>query len=141
MSEAPAGLSSVGPAVVEVGDLVKHYRVRGRRGQAVRALDGVSLSVARQRTYGLVGESGSGKTTLGRVLLRLEQPDSGRVTFDGQDWLAKRGEPLRKARKEIQAADHRARDHRGAARARPGRGPRGARAAGRRTARPGRAPG
>jgi oligopeptide/dipeptide ABC transporter ATP-binding protein len=103
MSEAPAGLSPVGPAVVEVGDLVKHYRVRGRRGQAVRALDGVSLTVARQRTYGLVGESGSGKTTLGRVLLRLEEPDSGRVTFDGQDWLAKRGEPLRKARKEIQA--------------------------------------
>jgi oligopeptide/dipeptide ABC transporter ATP-binding protein len=91
------------PPVIEVGDLVKRYRLRGRRGQAVSALDGVSLTVPRRRTYGLVGESGSGKTTLGRVLLRLEEPDSGRVTFDGQDWLAKRGEPLRRARKEIQA--------------------------------------
>lgn len=95
---APAELS-----VVEIGDLVKHYRVRGAHGRTVRALDGVSLTVARQRTYGLVGESGSGKTTLGRVLLRLEEPDSGTVTFDGQDWLAKRGDRLRQARKDIQA--------------------------------------
>jgi oligopeptide/dipeptide ABC transporter ATP-binding protein len=50
-----------------------------------------------------VGESGCGKTTLGRLLLRLERPDSGQITFDGQDWLAKRGERLRVARKDIQA--------------------------------------
>ena len=89
--------------VVEVSDVAKRYRLRGGRGRTVRALDGVSLTVGRRRTYGLVGESGSGKTTLGRVLLRLEDPDSGQITFDGQDWLARRGEPLRQARKEIQA--------------------------------------
>ncbi len=89
--------------VVEVSDVVKRYRLRGGHGRTVRALDGVSLTVGTQRTYGLVGESGSGKTTLGRVLLRLEDPDSGRITFDGQDWLARRGERLRRARKEIQA--------------------------------------
>jgi peptide/nickel transport system ATP-binding protein len=90
-------------AIVEVSDLAKHYRLRGRRGQAVRALDGVSLAVGARRTYGLVGESGSGKSTLGRVLLRLETPDSGRVLFDGSDWLALRGETLRRARREMQA--------------------------------------
>jgi oligopeptide/dipeptide ABC transporter ATP-binding protein len=89
--------------IVEVSDVVKRYRLRGRRGRTVHALDGVSLTVGRQRTYGLVGESGSGKTTLGRVLLRLEDPDSGRITFDGRDWLAQRGERLRRARKDIQA--------------------------------------
>jgi oligopeptide/dipeptide ABC transporter ATP-binding protein len=89
--------------VVEVHDLVKSYRVRGGHGLAVRALDGVSLAVGGQSTYGLVGESGCGKTTLGRLLLRLERPDSGQISFDGQDWLAKRGERLRVARKDIQA--------------------------------------
>lgn len=90
-------------AIVEVSDLAKHYPSRGRRGQAVRALDGVSLAVGARRTYGLVGESGSGKSTLGRVLLRLETPDSGRVLFGGSDWLALRGETLRQARREMQA--------------------------------------
>jgi oligopeptide/dipeptide ABC transporter ATP-binding protein len=88
--------------LVQVSDVAKRYRLRGRDG-TVKALDGVSLSVGRQMTYGLVGESGCGKTTLGRVLLRLENPDSGRVTFDGRDWLTTRGETLRKARKDIQA--------------------------------------
>ena len=50
-----------------------------------------------------MGESGCGKTTLGRLLLRLERPDAGQITFDGQDWLATRGERLRVARKDIQA--------------------------------------
>ena len=102
----PAGAEgpAAGPGpVVEVSDVAKRYRLRGGRGRAVRALDGVSLTVGRQQTYGLVGETGSGKTTLGRVLLRLEDPDSGQITFDGQDWLAQRGERLRQARKEIQA--------------------------------------
>jgi oligopeptide transport system ATP-binding protein len=89
--------------LVDVRDLVKSYRVGGGRGLAVRALDGVSLAVGRRSTYGLVGESGCGKTTLGRVLLRLERPDSGAISFDGQDWLAERGERLRVARKDIQA--------------------------------------
>jgi oligopeptide transport system ATP-binding protein len=94
---------AVAPPAVEVRDLVKTYRVRGRHGLTVRALDGVSLTVDGRSTYGLVGESGCGKTTLGRLLLRLERPDSGQISFGGQDWLAKRGERLRVARKDIQA--------------------------------------
>ncbi len=95
-------------AVVDATDLVKHYRLRGgwRPGRAagvVRAVDGVSLEIGRQTTFGLVGESGCGKTTLGRLLLRLEEPTSGRVSFDGQDWLAVSGERLRTRRRDIQA--------------------------------------
>src|ERR1700685_400696 len=77
--------------VVEIRDLVKSYPVRGGHGLAVRALDGVSLAVDGRSTYGLVGESGCGKTTLGRLLLRLERPDSGQVTFDGPDLRGQRG--------------------------------------------------
>jgi oligopeptide/dipeptide ABC transporter ATP-binding protein len=104
---APAPVPTAVP-LVEVRDLVKHYRLRRRwkPGEAVdtvRALDGVSFSVDRGKTFGLVGESGCGKTTLGRVLLRLERPTSGEVHFDGEDWLAKRGSELRRARRGIQA--------------------------------------
>jgi len=96
-------------AILEAWDLVKHYRLRGRRrpgGQpapVVRAVDGVSLAIGRRATFGLVGESGCGKTTLGRLLLRLEGQTSGQVRFDGQDWLSQRGERLRVARKNMQA--------------------------------------
>jgi oligopeptide/dipeptide ABC transporter ATP-binding protein len=95
-------------AVVDARDLVKHYRLRGgwrpgRAADVVRAVDGVSLEIGRQMTFGLVGESGCGKTTLGRLLLRLEEPTSGRVSFDGQDWLGLRGERLRARRQDIQA--------------------------------------
>ncbi len=88
--------------------LVRHYRLRRRWWRAeppriVRAVDGVNVRVPAGTTVGLVGESGCGKTTLGRLLLRLEQPTAGEITFAGQDWLAKRGEQLREARKDMQA--------------------------------------
>jgi oligopeptide/dipeptide ABC transporter ATP-binding protein len=97
-----------GGALVELRDLVKHYRLRHhRRGRqtvrTIRAVDGVTFSIHRQSTFGLVGESGCGKSTLGRLLLRLEKPTSGQVTFDGGDWLAGRGQELRRARKDVQA--------------------------------------
>jgi oligopeptide transport system ATP-binding protein len=101
--------AGTGGAILEATDLVKHYRLRGRwrtAGQptpVVRAVDGVSLAIGRQSTFGLVGESGSGKTTLGRLLLRLETPTSGQVRFDDRDWLSQRGEQLRAARKDMQA--------------------------------------
>ncbi|HZE66460.1 MAG TPA: oligopeptide/dipeptide ABC transporter ATP-binding protein [Sporichthyaceae bacterium] len=74
MSEAP---------LLELDDLRVHYPAR--RGAVLRAVDGVSLRVERGTTLGLVGESGCGKSTLGLAALRLIDPTSGRVRFDGTD--------------------------------------------------------
>jgi len=76
----------VSTALLEVEDLHVHFSVgRGRDRQTVRAVDGVSLRLERGQTLGLVGESGCGKTTTGLALLRLVEPTSGRVVFDGTD--------------------------------------------------------
>ncbi len=77
-------------ALLEVTDLVKHFPVKrglaiGRKGDPVRAVDGVSFSVARGETLGLVGESGSGKSTLSRAMLQLLTPTSGSVRFEGRE--------------------------------------------------------
>ena len=68
----------------------------------VRAVDNVSLAIEPGETVGLVGESGSGKSTLGRMLLRLVEPDSGSIRFDGIDVLAAKGADLRRLRRDIQ---------------------------------------
>jgi oligopeptide/dipeptide ABC transporter ATP-binding protein len=91
--------------LVEVADLVKHYKRRGwLRGDAapVRAVDGVSFTVAPGETLGLVGESGSGKSTVGRAVLRLETPTAGTVRFDGADLASLDGTALRKLRRRMQ---------------------------------------
>ncbi len=77
----------------------KTYAGGGRR---IAALDDASITVGRGETLGLVGSSGSGKSTLARVLLRLIEPDAGRVDFDGADLLSLRGEGLRATRRRIQ---------------------------------------
>jgi peptide/nickel transport system ATP-binding protein len=69
--------------LLEAVDLRRSYPARDRSGARIAAVAGVSLKVARDTTFGLVGESGSGKSTLVRLLLALEQPDSGKVLFDG----------------------------------------------------------
>jgi oligopeptide/dipeptide ABC transporter ATP-binding protein len=98
----------VSESLLTTTDLIRHYRLRrkwwlGEPPTVVKAVDGVTVEIAPGTTFGLVGESGCGKTTLGRLLLRLDRPTSGQVTFGGQDWLAKRGEQLRTARKDMQA--------------------------------------
>lgn len=77
----------------------KTYAGGARR---IAALDNASIAVGRGETLGLVGPSGSGKSTLARVLLRLIEPDAGRVDFDGVDLLSLRGEGLRATRRRIQ---------------------------------------
>ncbi|TCC31182.1 ABC transporter ATP-binding protein [Kribbella sindirgiensis] len=94
-----------GPALLEVSDLVKVFpgrRRRGRRTEPVAAVDGVSFSVAPGRTLAIVGESGSGKSTTGRALLRLHEPTSGSVSFDGVDLMALPAEELRAMRARMQ---------------------------------------
>ena len=77
------------PPLLEVRDLRKHFEVRkglfGRATGAVRAVDGISFSIAKGETLGLVGESGCGKSTSGKTLLKLLQPDSGSIHLNGTD--------------------------------------------------------
>ena len=91
--------------LLEVRHLVKEFsRKKGLFGKAssVRAVDDVSFAIEKGETFGLVGESGSGKTTTGRCILRLIEPTSGEVEFDGRDVLKlSRGE-LRAARRDMQ---------------------------------------
>jgi oligopeptide/dipeptide ABC transporter ATP-binding protein len=92
--------------VLEVTDLVKHFPIRAglfrREVGRVQAVDGVSLSVRRQETLGIVGESGCGKTTFGRTLLRLVEPTSGTVLFNGEDVTAADPPRLRELRRNMQ---------------------------------------
>jgi oligopeptide/dipeptide ABC transporter ATP-binding protein len=81
----------VSEPLLAVEDLKVHFRGRKRlfrKGAPIRAVDGVSFTVAAREVVGLVGESGCGKTTLGRAILRLIEPTSGSVRFAGRDMLA-----------------------------------------------------
>ncbi|TIP92322.1 MAG: ABC transporter ATP-binding protein, partial [Mesorhizobium sp.] len=71
---------------LSVRNLTKHFAPTAfSRGPVVRALDDISFDIARGQVVGLVGESGSGKTTIGRSVLRLIEPTSGEIRFDGVD--------------------------------------------------------
>jgi oligopeptide transport system ATP-binding protein len=97
----------VSAKLLEVENLAKHYPVKrglilARTIGAVRAVDGVSFTLARGETLALVGESGCGKSTTARLVLRLIEPTQGRVTFDGTDVTAASPEALRALRRRMQ---------------------------------------
>jgi ABC-type glutathione transport system ATPase component len=94
-------------ALIEARHLVKVFDLAespfgGRGTGGVRAVDDVSLDIHAGETLGLVGESGSGKSTLGRLILRLIEPTSGNVRFDGIDLLKAKGSELRVLRRHMQ---------------------------------------
>lgn len=87
--------------LLDVRNLVKYFPVEGS-DDVVRAVDGVSFEILRGETLGLVGESGCGKSTVGRCLLRLIEPTSGEVRFEGRDVLSLNKSELRALRREMQ---------------------------------------
>jgi oligopeptide/dipeptide ABC transporter ATP-binding protein len=101
-STGPSG----GVPLLSVRHLTKHFPIRRglfrRAAGAVRAVDGVSFDVARGETLAVVGESGCGKTTTGRAILRLIEPTSGSVHFEGTDVLALERGALRALRRRMQ---------------------------------------
>lgn len=92
--------------LLEIQDLTVHFPIRRhwweRIPQWLRAVDGVSLQLAPGETVGLVGESGCGKSTLGRAVIRLVDPTSGRVIFDGRDLATLSDTELRVSRRRFQ---------------------------------------
>lgn len=92
--------------LIRASNIVKHYPILGgvflKQIAAVKAVDGVSLSIQQGETLGLVGESGCGKSTLGRAFLRLEEPTSGEVFFEGENILTYTPEQVRNLRKQMQ---------------------------------------
>ncbi|MDH3567486.1 MAG: dipeptide ABC transporter ATP-binding protein [Desulfobacteraceae bacterium] len=92
--------------LLQTRDLVKYYPIRGgvflKEIEVVKAVDHVSLTIESGETLGLVGESGCGKSTFGMTVLRLEEPTSGEILFEGESILSLEPEQLRALRKKMQ---------------------------------------
>jgi peptide/nickel transport system ATP-binding protein/oligopeptide transport system ATP-binding protein len=95
-----------GQALLEIRNLKKYFPVRrgvlARVVSHVKAVDDVSFTIKKGETFGLVGESGCGKTTTGRAVLRLIEPDSGEIRFEGTDMLQLGASELRVLRRDMQ---------------------------------------
>jgi oligopeptide transport system ATP-binding protein len=87
--------------LLKIKDLVKHFPLE-RSDKVLRAVDGVSFDIKRGETLGLVGESGCGKSTVGRCILRLYEPTSGEITFEGHDIIHASSDEMRKLRRDMQ---------------------------------------
>jgi peptide/nickel transport system ATP-binding protein/oligopeptide transport system ATP-binding protein len=98
--------STNGNDLLHIEDLVKHFPIKSgvfkRTVGQVRAVDGVSLHVKPGETLGVVGESGCGKTTLGRTIMKLIEPTSGTIMFDGRDITTLKRKQMRAIRRDIQ---------------------------------------
>ena len=107
---AAATAHDVGPStghLLDLVDLVREYPVTAgavlkRRVGSVKAVSGVTLHVDAGESLGLVGESGCGKTTLGKLIVGIETPDAGRITLGGEEIYRKRGQELRRSRRDLQ---------------------------------------
>jgi peptide/nickel transport system ATP-binding protein len=108
---APKTDSPATQELVRVENLRKHFQVQSgflanllNRGRipSVKAVDGVSFSIYKGEVFGLAGESGSGKSTVGRLVIRLLEPTSGKVIFDGIDLDSLSGEEMRRLRSRMQ---------------------------------------
>lgn len=93
-------------SILTVKNLKKYFPIRKglllREVGQVKAVDDVTFEVKAGETLGLVGESGCGKSTLGRAMIRIYEPSSGEVSFEGQNFLAHSGKKLRESRKDMQ---------------------------------------
>jgi len=100
-------VTATAPPLVQVTDLVKHYPIRSaivfrHDVGAVKAVDGISFDLAAGETFAIVGESGCGKSTTARAVLRLIEPTSGSVMFDGEEITTAGAGRLRQLRREMQ---------------------------------------
>src|SRR5574339_993655 len=102
----PTNSNHTGEVLVAVNNLVKYFPVRAgllqRVVNHVKAVDDVSFFVKKGETLGMVGESGCGKTTIGRTMLRLIEPTSGSVKFQGKDVFSLPSNELKIVRRDMQ---------------------------------------